>query len=242
MYDASLGRFFTQDRFSEKYLEYTPYHYTLNNPINLIDINGDSTFVVANDDGTYTVTGGNVDNEDDTGVYIMGEDGYEKVEESITSHSFFDNKGNPVNGAIIDPNSTKGQEYIDKEIIEADPSLVEYISTAKPDEPLDFKNRGLNKRSVDTSIPQHQYRGSVTKDGKFGSARDFGNMGAGIIAGRKGMGWGMARIGFDIQESRQQGRPAIEGPATQKAQKVGFKIGVSLCRSCPPQSKTKRRR
>lgn len=45
MYDAAIGRFHTIDRFNEKYEDYTPYHFTLNNPINFIDINGDSTWV-----------------------------------------------------------------------------------------------------------------------------------------------------------------------------------------------------
>jgi RHS repeat-associated protein len=41
-YDPVIGRFTTQDRFSEKYHYATPYHYTLNNPILFIDVNGDS--------------------------------------------------------------------------------------------------------------------------------------------------------------------------------------------------------
>ncbi|MCT4647723.1 MAG: DUF6443 domain-containing protein, partial [Carboxylicivirga sp.] len=32
-YDPTIGRFFTQDRFAEKYMETSPYHYALNNPI-----------------------------------------------------------------------------------------------------------------------------------------------------------------------------------------------------------------
>jgi RHS repeat-associated protein len=45
MYDAAVGRFFAQDRFAEKYLDFSPYQYTLNNPIKYIDINGDSTVI-----------------------------------------------------------------------------------------------------------------------------------------------------------------------------------------------------
>ncbi|MBA9077105.1 DUF6443 domain-containing protein [Rufibacter quisquiliarum] len=45
MYDAQIGRFHTQDRFAEKYMDNTPYHYTLNNPIKYIDVNGDSVVV-----------------------------------------------------------------------------------------------------------------------------------------------------------------------------------------------------
>ncbi|MFW5872942.1 MAG: RHS repeat-associated core domain-containing protein, partial [bacterium] len=46
MYDAALGRFMVQDAYSEKYLNLTPYQYAANNPINIIDINGDSTYLV----------------------------------------------------------------------------------------------------------------------------------------------------------------------------------------------------
>ncbi len=45
-YDPVLGRFNTQDRFSEKYMGLTPYHYGANNPIKFIDINGDSSVVL----------------------------------------------------------------------------------------------------------------------------------------------------------------------------------------------------
>ncbi len=42
MYDPQIGRFFTQDRFADKYLDFTPYQYGANNPILYIDVNGDS--------------------------------------------------------------------------------------------------------------------------------------------------------------------------------------------------------
>ena len=45
MYQADLGRFFNIDRFAEDYYDFTPYHYTLNNPIVFVDVNGDSTIV-----------------------------------------------------------------------------------------------------------------------------------------------------------------------------------------------------
>lgn len=41
MYDNQLGRFFTQDRFSDFYVSLSLYQYTGNNPINFIDENGD---------------------------------------------------------------------------------------------------------------------------------------------------------------------------------------------------------
>ncbi len=42
MYDAAIGRFMKADRFSEKYVFLSPYQYGANNPVNNIDINGDS--------------------------------------------------------------------------------------------------------------------------------------------------------------------------------------------------------
>ena len=41
-YDAALGRFHTNDRFAEKYYSMSTYQYGANNPVNCIDINGDS--------------------------------------------------------------------------------------------------------------------------------------------------------------------------------------------------------
>ena len=44
-YDAVLGRFLTQDRFAEKYYSMSPYQYGANNPVNCIDVNGDSIVI-----------------------------------------------------------------------------------------------------------------------------------------------------------------------------------------------------
>ena len=45
MYDPAVGRFFTQDRFAEKYYPMTPYQYAANNPLLYVDVNGDSLIV-----------------------------------------------------------------------------------------------------------------------------------------------------------------------------------------------------
>jgi RHS repeat-associated protein len=82
MFQPELGRFFSQDRFSENYFDQSPYHYVANNPLKYVDINGDSSYsairsnaeVIVNDlntiyknkygDGAgdaFTVTTGTID-------------------------------------------------------------------------------------------------------------------------------------------------------------------------------------
>lgn len=50
-YDPALGRFHTNDRFAEEYYSMSPYQYGANNPVNRIDINGDTIVVNPNPNG-----------------------------------------------------------------------------------------------------------------------------------------------------------------------------------------------
>ena len=50
-YDAALGRFTTNDRFAEKYYSMSPYQYGANNPVNNIDVTGDTIVVNPNPNG-----------------------------------------------------------------------------------------------------------------------------------------------------------------------------------------------
>jgi RHS repeat-associated protein len=54
MYDDQIGRFFTGDKFADKYLALSPYQYGVNNPVINIDVNGDSIWVTANVNGVAT--------------------------------------------------------------------------------------------------------------------------------------------------------------------------------------------
>ena len=48
MQDPIVGRFWTPDRYAEKYYHLSPYQYAANNPISFIDINGDSIWISRN--------------------------------------------------------------------------------------------------------------------------------------------------------------------------------------------------
>ncbi len=217
-----------------KYPSLSPYVYAADNPANVIDIAGDSTFVVANDNGTYTVTGGNLSGaEDDTGIYTRDADGnLVLVGQSITTHSFFDDKGRAVVGAVLDPTSYEGALFVLGEIVGGDPTLLGYMSTAWGGQEYDFKTRGQDDRAKGVFKLRYHYRGSTVPfmDGvpMFGSARDFGNIGAGIVAGRAGVSWEAARLVFDALESIQEMEITKEGIPSQKAQKLGYTIGVRL--------------
>ncbi len=198
----------------------------------LLILIGDSTFVIPGDNSSYTVTGGNLSGTDeDTGVYIKNADGtVTLVGNSLTTHSFFDDNGNAVVGAVIRMSSSEGQNFIFNEIIKGDPSLIGYMANATGGGKYDFKTRGISSLPKGVDVTAYMYRGSVTASGLIGSARDFGNIGAGIVAGRAGLNWGLARLGFDALESYQKGHLATEGTPTQKAQKIGFNIGLILRR------------
>jgi RHS repeat-associated protein len=58
MHDPTTSRFITQDRFSEKYYSLSPYQYGGLNPINFVDINGDSLWISYNGTNVLYQNGG----------------------------------------------------------------------------------------------------------------------------------------------------------------------------------------
>lgn len=130
-YDPSLGRFHTQDRFSEDFSEWSPYHYANNNPILNVDINGDSTYTYNIATGVLTMiseTGGN----DKQIVNFVNEDGtaWEKDGDPVTaaidgeevfvteaSDGFLVSVYNPVENLPDNYNSESGYEYSMSDLI-----------------------------------------------------------------------------------------------------------------------------
>lgn len=239
---------------AEKYPGWSPYNYTLQNPVNLTDPTGmavdspPSTGVTKNDDGTYTVVSADP-NDGDRGVYIADENGdydintSEKVGNSITTHSFVDKNGCAVVGAIIDPNSTEGQDFVDG-VMKENPSLAIYMYKGLEKGDYDFKNQGIRNKPNGMTPLQYRYRGSVSANGDFGSARDYGNITAGMVAARSGLSWKRARLGFDTYQGFSTNglsrlptpmpmigvQPVREPTATVKAQMVGYAIGLQKYR------------
>jgi RHS repeat-associated protein len=239
-YQPEVGRYLGVDVMAGKRPEWTCYRYGLDNPVKFVDPTGmfESTDVEKNEDGTYTVKGGKVDGDRSIYIVVNGKRTGEKVGKSFTEFSFLNEDGNAVVGAIITPTDKSGMRFLSDEIINPpiDLGLFEYMSNATSGKSLDFKTRGQEKRPLGTTFDQYYYRGMPlgvdhfgNQDGPstiFGSARDFGNVAAGYVAGRRGIPWFAARVAFDVLESYQQGEFSSEGQPTVRAQYIGHDVGI----------------
>jgi RHS repeat-associated protein len=97
MYDNQTGRFFTQDRFAEKYLSMPPYQYAYNDPIGINDINGDSIWVTITVDGSsQRYYFGNQNNnwgfysQADNSVYGGGDANIDALQNTLTTFTNMD--------------------------------------------------------------------------------------------------------------------------------------------------------
>ncbi|MDU1893123.1 MAG: RHS repeat-associated core domain-containing protein, partial [Dysgonomonas sp.] len=234
-YKGDFG-FTTVDPLAEKYYSWSPYVYVMNNPLKYIDLDGCSTYVIQNEDGTYRVVGGNLD-DDDLNIYAINfKDGKYAgissigVTTSITS--FYDSYANNEEGAwaigsIINPKDNSGKQFLDN-LVKDDPEIVDYMENAKKYQKYDFKSTN----GTDNVVYEEKdyYRGmsvGQTKGGQtiYTSAKDIGNIGAGWVAGSHNIPWIAARYAFDKLQSKQDGKSSVELPSSQNAQFVGWQTG-----------------
>ncbi|MGB3468996.1 MAG: RHS repeat-associated core domain-containing protein, partial [Cyclobacteriaceae bacterium] len=122
MYDAQLGRFFTQDRFAEVYTALSPYNYTANNPINFIDVNGDYITIAGQDDEghKYSV------------LYENGKAYHYSVDQdgNITKGDEYDGENEFISNAVADLNSINSTVKGKKRIGDLQSSETQYSISA----------------------------------------------------------------------------------------------------------------
>ncbi len=239
-YDSDVARFLSLDPLAKDYVAWSPYNYVLGNPITFTDPTGRSASgdVTKNEDGTYTLQNAKADG--DLNIYVVDESGKrtgEVVGMMMTNYSFLNDDLSPEKGAIIDPRDQSGNNFFQKEIVDADPSLAKYMANAYGGEPLDFKARGLAEGATGEQLMHHIARGmpfdaakSFSKDGTrlqtYASARDIGNFAAGYMASTNGANWIDARKAFDGLESIQQMWPATEAMPSVASELRGFLHGL----------------
>ncbi|MCT7905269.1 Cell wall-associated polypeptide CWBP200 [Candidatus Ornithobacterium hominis] len=238
-YDAKTSIFLNVDPMAEKTM--TPYAYTNNNPIMLIDPTGmvgeraDHIDVRKNKDGSYTVVGGVANT--DKNVYVVDEKGQRTGQilgQMLTEYSFHYDDGSAVTGSNINLNDQSGQNFFNNEIKNI--GLFDYMGNAQGGEPLDFKTNNIPKELTLEQESQYHYRG-MSFEGKIASARDIGNYSAGYVAGKHGQSWGASRIAFDALETKQNYKTwnvfkwrswKTEGQPTQQAERAGHNAGYPI--------------
>ncbi|QQT26616.1 hypothetical protein [Sphingobacterium spiritivorum] len=253
--DPVIGRWNVADPLAEKYYSYSAYNYALNDPIGKLDPNGmwvtipggmstndpdemaeflakivDEIEVGKTKDGRYQVLNGRVNS--DKNIYVVDSKGNrtgEVLGEMLTEYSFFNEDGTVIKNAMIDMFDYSGQIFFDRDILAGNSGLEYYMINATGGKYYDFKEHGATFNKKDAEGDYYLYRG-MPFNKKVASARDIGNYAAGFVAGRKGLSWLEARIGFDALESYQNRSLTKEGAPSQKAQKQGHFNGIEIFR------------
>jgi RHS repeat-associated protein len=233
-YDALIGRWTTTD---PKQTGWSPYWGMGNDWSNKTDPDGgseESTIVTKNLNGTFTVKSVNPF-DGDNGIYLdnNGAKG-ELIGYSATPFSFYNSDGDGIAmvGAVINPSDQSGRNFLNK-LLASKESEVTYGSKAHGGQEYDFKRTNGTKEDLYPTIDKGHFRGMPIMDKVNGlpiyaSARDIGNIGAGLILGRSGTSWDAGRLALDALESIQKGGFATETDGTKYAERLGWNVGIAL--------------
>ena len=245
-YDPIFG-FTTMDPLCEKYYGVSPYSYCAGNPVNRIDPDGRETRVAINNDGTYRVIGGELNNDRNIYVYTQDKDGKYTIRGSsigltTSTTSFYNSDANNGEGAwavgcIINPNDKSGDNFLASIILNNPAMFDDYIANAGNGGKYDFKvtngtDKPINGIDIYRGMPIGQTANGQTV---FSSARDIGNITAGYVAGANGMSWGASRIAFDAYQSKVSGKLDMEGLSTRNAEAYGWRMGSNIKNNTPTQ-------
>jgi len=232
------------DKLSDQFSHQSPYISLDNSPVLLSDPSGLSTNVVKNKNGTYKVVGGKP-YDGDNGIYIVNSENKRiggPFAYSATPHSFYFSDSEKKKGdgkgtwhGTINLQDQSGRNFLNNQILKQAPGVLKYMLNARNGKKLDFKTtNGKDKPIYKSDDLEAFYRGMPilgTYNGKpiVASARDIGNIAAGFIAGRNGMGWSTARLGFDGYQSYASGKGfSSESSGTKYAERIGWNIGSAL--------------
>ena len=229
-YDPYSVNWLTPDPLAGDYPGISPYAYCAGDPVNLVDINGLYTKVKKNDDGTFTVIGGELDDDLNVYVYTLDKNGDytikgESIGLSLLNSSFFNHDKGEWENAVINLSNTSGELFLE-DIIQSTPPIIYYIMNARNGKKYDFKVTNGTNGVIETSI----YRGMPVM-GRIASARDVGNLAAGYITGYYGVPYLLSRMAFDTYQSytdsKKQGRLILnrESQSSRNPQLAGWLLG-----------------
>ena len=209
-YMPDLLQWTSVDPLCEKYYHLSPYAYCANNPVNAIDPDGESTWVINIGNGQYRIIGGNLD-DNDFNIYVYSQDkngnytnrGNAIGQTPLMTSFYNSDAGEWAKGNIININDMSGINFFES-TKDTKISLSDYIYNARNFHRYDFKSTNGTDKVLFSS--NEYYRGMPFEmpNGKryYSSARDIGNMMAGYKAGAAGIGWKSAEYAFDAYQSR----------------------------------------
>ena len=240
-YDPYVARWTSVDPMAWMYSNNSMYSYCINNPLLYSDPNGSYTMVKQNEDGTYVVIGGVLD--DDLNIYEYFKDGNgeytirgNSIGYTATNSSFYSYDNEEWIGAIIDPKDMSGDNFLKE--LKNGVSLISYMIKGLNGNIYDFKVTNNEKKDryiyydLDSENKlKYAYRGSPigVLDGRtiYASARDIGNIGAGIVASMHRIPYQASRVAFDLLQTFSsfldgKFRYTQESTSSVNAQKYGY--------------------